>query len=203
MPKSKAKKVPPKRKATKKAAKKEKIKEPRDESVKRETLVERVMREKKEHPSGGGKGSKREIARAAFCMWLMTPVRFRGESEETLRKLGIVDADTLEIAQCGTMEQFGEKYGVGHQSMWEWKKEFESTDEGKDIRAFFRPLVREGLMALYQKLLENGDAERFKTFAAYTEGWIPTIGLQHSGEITGGLSPEEQAELDRLLAKNT
>jgi hypothetical protein len=165
------------------------------------TLVERVQREKKA-TEGKGRGAKREITRWAFALWLMTPARFRGEDPEYLKKLGMRDPDTLEILSCGTQREFEKKFLIGHNAVAEWKREIEASDEGKDIRAFFRPLMKEGLGALYAKLLENGDAERFKVLAAYTEGWIPTIGLQHSGEIGGGLLPEEQAELDRLLAKN-
>lgn len=139
----------------------------------------------------------------AYSIWLMTPVRFRGGTPEELKKMGIRDEDTLEVLQCSSVGEFGEKYGVAHQALAEWRNEFESSDSGKDIRAFFRPLIKEGLGALYQKLLENGDAERFKILAAYTEGWVPTVGVQHSGEIGNKLDAEQKAELDKLLAKNT
>lgn len=190
-----------KKRATAKKAREVKSKPEKEE--KPQTLLERVMSERKQWSgTGAGKGRPRELARMAYHIWLMSPVRFRGGTREELGRLGIRDEDTLEVLQCGSVGAFGEKYQVAHQALATWRKEFEATDEGKDIRAFFRPLIKEGLGALYQKLLENGDSERFKTIAAYTEGWVPTIGLQHSGEIGGGLTDEEQAELDRLLAKN-
>ena len=170
------------------------------------SLVERVRRETEEVTSGsskGGKGRKRVIARMAFALWLTTPVRYRGAPEAVLSTLGIADPDVLELMRVRTQKDFGEMFGVAHQAMCDWRKEIEEGEAGQDTRAFFRGLMREELAALYRKLIETGNAEEFKAFAGYVEGWMPGLNLQHSGTVETLLSDEEKKALDDLLRKNT
>lgn len=178
-----------------------KIAQVRDESEQTLTLFERVKRES-ESFGGGGRGHKREMARAAYFLWLTLPVRYRGSPEGIRTTLGL-SGDMFELAGIGSVGDFGRTFDVGHGTLAAWGKEFAASEEGKDTRALFRGLLRESVGALYRKLIENGDADRFKAFHAYVEGWIPTVGIQHSEAPGETLTEEERESLDLLLEKNT
>ncbi len=170
-----------------------------DESAESVSLMERVKRESKEWGQGG-RGKKRELAKMAFALWLSLPVRYRGAPDGVLTSLGLA-GDLFDLAKLGTQKDLGDALGVSHGTLAEWRKDIEESDDGKDHRKLFRNLMREGLGALYRKLIENGDAERFKVFAQYVENWMPGMAVQHSGEISS-LDDEERAALDKLIAKN-
>lgn len=164
------------------------------------SLIERVRRESEEVHTGIG--TKKEIARMAFALWLTIPVRYRGAPDGVVEALGIDDPDILELIKIKNVEAFKATCLVSHQAMATWRKEIMGSEQGFDHRAFFRGLMNSGLSALYRKLLEQGDAERFKTFAGYVEGWMPGINLQHSGSIDT-LDEDERKALDKLLKKNS
>lgn len=164
----------------------------------RVTLIERVIRESEEVQTG--KGKKRDIARMAFALWLTIPARWRGAPDSIVDTLGITDPDILELIKIKNVEGFKAACHVSHQAVAEWRKEIVDDDK-LDHRVFFKKLMTEGLAALYRKLIENGDADRFKAFAGYVEGWMPGLQLHHSGAIDT-LDDEERAELDKLIEKN-
>lgn len=164
------------------------------------SLVARAFRESEEVHTTHDK--KREITRMAFALWLTIPVRYRGAPDGVVEALGIDDPDILELIKIKNVEAFKAACNVSHSTMAIWRKEIMSGEEGIDHRAFFRNLMTQGLAALYRKLLEQGDAERFKTFAAYVEDWMPGIKIKHSGNIDT-LDEEERKALDKLLEKNS
>ncbi len=196
----KGKSAQPLRKAVKKAAQKKNTVQVEDKSDEQMTLLERVRRESEEVRTA--KGKRREIARIAFWTWLGIPARYRGAPDQVLAKLGINDADVLELAKIGSLEEFKRLCNVSHQAVADWRREFDDSDEGKDTRKIFRGLVRELLASLYLKGLEHGDAERFKVFAAYVENWVP--GAMTSDPGAGiELRPDERAHLDKLIERNS
>lgn len=186
------------RKAVKKPAKAVKVRSEKEEEL---TLFDKVRRET-ESWGGGGRGKKRDWARTAYFLWRTLPVRYRGAPDQILNTLGL-SGDMLELARIGSIGAFGDMFDVGHGTLASWGKEFEDSDEAKDTRGIFRGLMREAVAALYRKLIENGDADRFKTFAAYVEGWVPTMALQLPSTDGDQLTDEEKASLDRLIAENT
>lgn len=177
----------------------EKLVDASDGNGKEMSLIERVNRESVEVSTA--KGRKREIARMAFALWLTIPTRYLGAPEAIVKTLGISEPDVLELIQIKTVREFGEKCNVSHQAMADWRKEIVEGEEGEDVRRVFRGLMKEGLGALYQGLLEHKDAERFKTFAGFVQGWMPGINLIHSGSIDN-LDDEKKAALDKFIEKN-
>lgn len=189
--------LPKARKAVKKP---KKTAEPRSGKEEMVTLFEKVTKETEAWTRG--RGHKREILRTAFFLWLTLPVRYRGAPDAVLTQLGL-SGDMLELARIKGVTEFGETFDIGRGALAEWGREFDKSDESKDAAAMFRSLMREGLGALYRKLIENGDADRFKTFAAYVEGWVPMMGIQHKTDPGETLTDEERESLDKLLEKNT
>lgn len=184
----------------KKVPKRNKTADTLETPVESESLLARV---KKESVSWRpGRGVKREIARMAFALWLSIPVRYRGAPESVLKQLGL-DGDMLELAQIGTSGEFGEKCNVQHQALADWRKEILDGDEGKDQRAFFRGLMKEGLGALYRKLIETGDADKFKVFAQYVEDWMPGMRVFDPTNTAEVMDPAEKAKLDKLVERNS
>lgn len=171
-----------------------------DKDVVHISLIERVRHESEEVSTAPGR--KREITRMAFALWLTIPTRFKGAPDTVIAALGISDPDILELIKIKNVEQFKEVCNVGHGSMAIWRKEIMEGEEGIDIRHMFRGLMKEGVSALYQGLLEHKDAERFKAFAGFVEGWMPGLQLRHSGNVDT-LDDEERKALDELLLKNT
>lgn len=163
------------------------------------SLFDKVIKESEEWTPG--KGHKRVFARMAYFLWLTLPVRYRGAPESVRSALGL-SGDMYELAGVTNVKDFGRTFDIGHQVLAEWGKEYHESDEGHDTRALFRGLMKEALGAVYRKLIEQGDAERFKTFAAYVEGWSPSAQPPPPSDIER-LSDEEKTALDRMLEKNT
>lgn len=184
----------------KKKRKVKKIVQDVDAGTERVSLIERAKREKEETATAPGR--KRDIARMAFALWLTIPARWRGAPDGVIDALGITDLDILDVIKLKTAQDFGVAFDVHGPTLSRWRQEIEEGEQGIDNRTFFKKLVREGLGALYRKLIEQGDAERFKTFAGYVEGWMPGINLKHSGSIDT-LDEEERKALDKLLEKNS
>lgn len=175
-----------------------KVSDIKGEAVEDVSLIERARRESEEvHTS---RGNKREVTRMVFALWLNIPVRYRGAPDTLLAQLGI-EGELLEIARISNVEEFKRVCNVGHQAMADWRKEIEQNDDVvKERKKLFRRLMNEGLGALYRKLIENGDAERFKIFANYVEGWVPGMAVEHT--VSTEISAERKAALDELLRKN-
>lgn len=194
----KRKKVPVLQKGKDGTAKKDNSVDSSDKNGEELTLLEKVQKEYEEWTPG--KGRERAVTRMAFFLWMQLPVRYRGAPDAVMNTLGI-DGDLRDLARIESMKAFGEVCHIGHGTLTQWRREFEESDEGKDTRKLFRRLSREMVGALYRKGIEHGDAERFKVYMQYVEGWMPGINIGAPGD-SNEMDSERRAALDKLLQRN-
>lgn len=149
-------------------------------------------------------GSGRKHTHEAFRIWCVLPDVFKGMPERITELLGITDPITLELLAIKNNAQFAETFGCGTHTLSRWRKEVEGGDDyAENVRKVFKPLTRNLVASLYRKAIEEGDAARFKIYMQVIEGWREQLGLEHSGEVELGLTPEERGAVDRLIEKNT
>lgn len=149
-------------------------------------------------------GNARPRAKEAFRLWLSLPAIFLGAPEQVISKLGIEEQDATDIMRIGTQRAFAELVGVKEPVLSEWKAEIMAESNSFALtKAFVQRLTKNMLGSLYRAALQEGDAARVKLWMQIVEGWREQMGVEHSGDIGGGLSDEERAALDKLIAKNT
>lgn len=164
------------------------------------SLFERIKAEKESWVSG----KPRPVAKEALRVWLSIPAIFLGAPEQVIAKLGIEEQDVIEIMKIGTQRQFAETVGVIEPQISEWKKELtKDHDSFVETKAFMKRLTKNVLGSLYRAALSEGDAPRAKLWMQIVESWREQMGIEHSGDVGGGLTDEERAALDKLIAKNT
>lgn len=180
------------------AKKAKKVEEPKPEL----TIFDWVGVEMKMTPLEMQKG--KPYTKELFKMWCVLPETFKGAPDRITDLLGVKDQTTLKLLATGTITAFSATYNVGLGTLFKWKKEIEeSVEYQKEVDRFFKPLTKNVTAALYRKMLEEGDAPRFMAWMKVIEGWKEQLGIDHSGSVGDGLTPEERTALDNLLAKNT
>lgn len=164
-------------------------------------LVEKAKKDK-EVGAGVGRGNKMESTRAAFKAWLLLPRTFLGQGEHVLRLLGISDIETVELYGIRSQTEFSEKFGVGGPTLSHWKREMQNGNDFKDFQIEMRGLTKNVMGALYRQAMAEGDAARVKLWLQTVEGWNESSNFNVAVEAEQGLTDEEKAALDRLIAKN-
>lgn len=151
-----------------------------------------------------GKGLGKPKTKEVFKMWLVLPDVFRGMPERITELLGISDKMTLALLSIKTMDAFAEEFSIHAPTLSLWRKELENNSEFfMSVKKEFRKLTKNLIAAMYRKAIEEGDAARFTAWMKIVEDWKEQFGMEHSGSVGDGLSPEEKKALDDLLAKNT
>ena len=164
------------------------------------SLMQRIKLEKETWK----RGTARPVAKEALRVWLSIPSIFLGAPDNIISKLGIEEQDIIDIMKLQTQRQFAEAVGVIEPQISDWKRELMAeTDSFALTKAFMKRLTKNVLGALYRAALTEGDAARAKLWMQITEGWREQMGVEHSGDVGGGLSNEERTALDKLIAKNT
>jgi len=193
-----------KRSKTSLAKKKKKV----PEALVEESIIVRAKREKEQSVSEAKRKealgeSSRPLTKDIFKMWCVLPDTFKGAPERITELLGITDSVTMELLKIKTMQQFADEFGVIPQTLSRWRKEVEtSNDYLTEVKRTFKPLTKNLMAALYRKGLKEGDAQRMLAYMKIVEDWREQLGIEHSGTVGEGLSPEEKAALDNLLKKN-
>ena len=162
------------------------------------TLIERLRRENKEVKTAVGK--KPELNRWAFALWLSIPTRYKGAPEAVINALGMSDPDALELVRLRNRKEYMEAIGISHQALVDWSREFEEGEEKHGHRKLFAKMGKEMLGALYKKGIETGNAEEFRVFMQYVEGWMPGVAVGTPGDVNE-IDPERKKALDNLLDK--
>lgn len=164
------------------------------------SLMERIKWEKETWKSP----HPRIVAKEALRVWLSIPAIFLGAPDQVISKLGIEERDVIDIMKVGTQRAFAELVGVQEQVVSEWKRELtKDHDSFAETKAFMKRLTKNVLGSLYRAALSEGDAPRAKLWMQIVESWREQMGIEHSGDVGGGLTDEERAALDKLIAKNT
>lgn len=164
------------------------------------SLLERVKHEQK----AWVRGKPRPIAKEAVRVWLSIPSIFLGAPEQVIAKLGIEDADVRAIMNVTTQGAMAQLLDVEEHRISEWKKELiKDHDSFAETKAFMKRLTKNVLGSLYRAALSEGDAPRAKLWMQIVESWREQMGIEHSGDVGGGLTDEERSALDKLIAKNT
>lgn len=178
-----------------------KVPEPKEEPV--ISLYDRAMREKEK--GHFGEGHPRTVAREAYQMWCMIPGTFLGMPDTLSEKMGLLeDEDHKFLLTIKTQTRFSEVFGVHPAHLIRWRNEFlKDNKDGLEMKRYFKKFTKNILSALYRTALAEGDASRIKLWLQYAEDWRETLGMEHSGSITDGLSDEERESLDKLRIKNT
>lgn len=167
----------------------------------RPSLVEKTKKDK-EAGAGVGRGNKMERTRAAFQAWLLIPRTFLGQGERVLGLLGISDQETVDLYVIKSQAEFAEKFGVGEPTLSHWKREMQDGNDFSDFKRHMRGLTKNVMGALYRQAVAEGDAPRVKLWLQTIEDWHEGSNFNISTGTEQGLTDEEKADIDRLIAKN-
>lgn len=102
---------------------------------------------------------------ARYVFWhtipsmLLKPPRNRDGSRPTPQEfadlLSIDDPRIVEYLGISTQIEFGERFGVSRQTLTEWNKLIAKRDALADLRAFFRGLSKNVMLAMYNLALST------------------------------------------------
>ena len=167
------------------------------------SIIVRAKGEKNMSLTAYSRENGKKYTHEAFRMWLILPDQFKGLPERMTELLGINDEDSLELLKIKTMQAFAQEFGVIPQTLSRWRKEIESNDDFlKGVKGEMRKLTKNVMAALYRKVLEEGDGTRVMAWMKIVEDWREQLGVEMSGHVGDGLTPEERKALDDLIAKN-
>lgn len=180
------------------------MKKKKKKEIKELSILDLARSEKKQsNKEYSGVGNGKKHTHEVFRMWLALPDQFKGMPERVTALLGITDDITLELLKLTTMKSFSDEFGVKPPTLSRWRSEIESKDTFlDDVKKGMRKLTKNVSGALYRKMVEEGDASRFKIWVQYFEDWREQLGIDHSGSISV-LTEEEKATLNNLIKKNT
>lgn len=192
------------------AKKIKKVKEKKPEQSIEMTVLEQAKQEKKVSETTTAKSKQgagltsRPIAKQVFKIWCLLPDIFKGAPDRITEMLGYQDQTTLELLKIKNMQAFATEFGLNPPTLSKWRGEIENDDSYIDeVKKAFKPLTKNVMASLYRKVLEEGDGPRVVAYMKIIEGWREQLGIEHTGTIGDGLTPEERKALDELLAKNT
>lgn len=125
-------------------------------------------------------GMRHPVEYLAFIKWIATPEIFREQK---------------------TQGDFSEKFGIGQDTLSEWKSRDGFWDEvRKETRAFFKEKTPLIVASIYKKLATNPDGPLAKIWLQYIEEWKEEQVQSH--KFGNELTPEEQKLYDRITKKN-
>lgn len=104
-----------------------------------------------------------------YCFWLSLPKQYVDYADDKLQRLGF-DEDTIELLRIRTKKAFAEKYQIGYASLLAWDKDPKAENAVREHwRRWAKKKTPNVIGKLYEKIMEEGDAARIKTWQSFVE----------------------------------
>lgn len=101
-----------------------------------------------------------------YRIWLSLPAQLRGRTSRELAALGITDEQIHELMVIKSQSEFAKRFKVARKTLYRWSQVPLSDDEvALDWRQWAKRLSRNVYWSLYEKAVEEGDAQRVKLWA--------------------------------------
>lgn len=131
-----------------------------------------------------------------FLIWRSLPMEIKKGGVPYLEKAGVDDEDLLALAECRTMGDFAEKFGVSRDQLTEWKqKPVPPEFQDIDWRVWARQLTQSVVALLFEGIQEDKDAARIKLWLQAVDGYV------EQSAINGNVSVETLNGVRSLVEK--
>jgi hypothetical protein len=144
------------------------------------------MSNKKQEKIDHRKNRKPVFGRAyeAYLTWISLPSILKGQNDvQFYIERGFKDEGIIQLLQIKTQGEFAKAYGIKNKNtLSEWNQRAEAKDRLTQVRKWAAKLTPNVLMALYSKILKEGDAPRVKLWAQLIEEWNESVKVEHGAD---------------------
>ncbi len=108
-----------------------------------------------------------------YCVWYSLPTMWKGEAEQALRKVGIMDQEVIDLLAMKYQADFVRKYRVKSNTLSRWNKLIQDKGGPKAFRSdWTQHWMSNVFAAVYKKAIVEGDPARAKFLAQIFEDWV-------------------------------
>jgi hypothetical protein len=129
-----------------------------------------------------------------FLIWRFLPMEIKKGGRAYLEKAGIDDEDLFALAECKTMGDFSEKFGISRDTLTLWKQRPVPPEyEYIDWRIWAKQLTTSVVALLFEGIQEDKDAARIKLWLQAVDGYV------EESNINGNISTETLNGVRKLV----